>query len=102
MFSSLDIILNVIGIAYRQDFDGFCRKSDGSKDYIKDLQTKNVGSCYQTCKDTSGCVAFAFTPSSDKNCDLYKGGPYSKGSGKSGSKCYTMEPSTVKHFFKLT
>ena len=102
IFGSIDCISNILGIAYRQDFDGFCRKGDGSKDYIKDLQAKNVGSCYQTCKDTSGCVAFAFTPESTDNCDLYRGGPYTRGSGRAGSQCFPLEPGISYALLKPT
>ena len=58
------------------------------------VQTKNVLECYQTCKGVSSCAAFAFTPSSDENCDLYDGGPYTKGSGIAGSKCFIIVPGT--------
>ena len=86
-----------------QSFEGFCREENGrSKDLIGDFPTANIGSCYQKCKDTEGCVAFAFTPENTDNCDLYRGGPYTRGSGRAGSQCFPLEPGTFYALLKPT
>ena len=48
--------------------------------------------CYEKCQaiPNDECVAFAYTPTDSQPCDLYRGGPYTTGSGASGSSCYLM------------
>ena len=49
--------------------------------------------CYEECKVTSGCVAFAYENpdhASGTNCDFYRNGPYTKGSGREHTKCYIL------------
>ena len=71
-----------------QAFDGYCRYGSNEKDWIKEVET-NLQNCYNQCKTTDGCTAFAYDESRNY-CDLYRGGPYTKGSGRENTKCYTM------------
>ena len=49
--------------------------------------------CYENCQAmaSDGCVAFAYSPADSEQCDLYRGGPYTYGTGDSGSTCYLMQ-----------
>ena len=46
--------------------------------------------CYEKCQTMpiNDCVAFAYSPADSRECDLYRGGPYTYGSGDFGSTCY--------------
>ncbi len=57
--------------------------------------------CYQNCKNTNGCTAYAYYEwneqndyyyeyGSIENCYKYGGGPYTYGDDRSGFTCYVM------------
>ena len=77
-------------------FAGFCRYGSDHRDWIKDLASTSGSKCLKQCQTTPKCVAFAFTPSGiGRECDLYEGGPYTRGDGSVGSTCYIMQGKTL-------
>ena len=56
----------------------------------------NANACHQKCKGTNGCSAFAVD--AFKSCVLYRGGPYTKGDGYSGIRCYDMQIGKCLYF----
>ena len=74
-------------------FAGRCRYNSNQHDFIKNLVSTSASKCHVQCQITHNCVAFAFSPKlTGKECDLYEGGPYTIGNGRSGSTCYIMSP----------
>ena len=71
-----------------QAFGGYCRYGSNERIGIKQVET-NRQNCYNQCKITDGCTAFAYDWSLSY-CDLYRGGPYTKGSRRKNTTCYTM------------
>ena len=51
---------------------------------------KTVEECFQACKLEKLCTAYSFETlnTSDKNCELYTGGPYTRGDGSKNTKCF--------------
>lgn len=77
-------------------FDGYCRYGPAKlQDWltVKTPNPNNVLGCHALCVNHEDCTAFAFTTGGgSKSCDLYKGGPYTSGSGYGeGTKCYALE-----------
>ena len=71
-------------------FNGHCRYGSNKRrkfSYIENVESAKR--CYKECRIVIKCVAFSFT-SDDKDCNLYEGGPYTHGNGKSSSMCYLM------------
>ena len=74
-------------------FGGFCRYgSDNSENMeMQGITVNNPQKCQQYCMGNTGCVAFSYTNGTTKNCNLYKGGPYTYGNGKRDTTCYSMK-----------
>ena len=55
------------------------------------LDTDDLDVCYERCITTNECTAFTYhNDEPGKDCNLYRGGPYTKGSGRENAKCYIM------------
>ena len=71
---------------------GFCRCDQcgrNNRSVISSYRTENDSQCQQGCQVSKDCTAFAFEPINvKKNCNLYRGGPYTYGSGKEDTICY--------------
>ena len=84
-------MLNHLDIPHGHQYLGFCRNSYGNYDWITDLDINNLTSCYDKCLTTIDCTAFTFhTDHLPNHCDLYRGGPYTQGSFRYNTVCYTM------------
>ena len=57
---------------------------------MKRLDGTTPQECHNHCIDNQGCVAFTFGFNGKGFCDLYEGGPYTKGEWSPGRKCYVM------------
>ena len=99
VFSKLALFQFGLGeLSQLQAFDGYCRldgsdKPDLIRTPLSALSATNEQNCYDECKTTDGCIAFAYTSNGhdrDPYCSLYRGGPYTRGNGGANSKCYTM------------
>ena len=72
-------------------FDGDCRYRPNNINRIKELGATNAQSCYEQCEITDGCTAFAYKSNApNKDCNLYREGPYTFGSGRENQTCYIM------------
>ena len=71
-------------------FAGWCRYGSNERDHIKYITINGALSCKQQCLDTEACSAFSYQPEVKNNCNLYQGGPYTKGDGRAGTTCYIM------------
>ena len=75
-----------------KSYVGFCRCDRcgrTKKSVNSSYHTVNDSDCQQGCEATKDCTAFAIEPGNvKKNCNLYRGGPYTYGSGKEGTICY--------------
>ena len=75
-------------------YNGFCRDPQYDKDIIEFIPTTKIDECYQNCKNTHDCEAFAFNDKTTiglSNCDLYRNGPYTQGTGASDVICYVLQ-----------
>ena len=68
---------------------GVCRYGNNSYDYIRTANVSSVHECMEDCKSTNGCVAYAYSSTRDF-CGLYRGGPYTYGSGDTSYMCYVV------------
>lgn len=69
-------------------YNGWCRYGSKEKDLIGNHRFPgSASSCGQECYSESGCTAYAFD-SGTRECFLYKGGPYTHGSGRENTLCY--------------
>jgi len=72
---------------------GFCRYGDNENENLDGkalVDGTGKGGCKQQCQTTVDCTAYAFT-SENSHCDLYKGGPYTYGSGAHGVTCSILQ-----------
>ena len=72
-------------------FIGNCE--DNSDDSYPDsiVSAQDCTECEEKCRKMSMCVAFSLDlPTVNDNCNLYKGGPYTHGNGKTGTLCYIL------------
>ena len=79
-------------------YDGFCRNSQNDKSIIDFISVNVVDECYQNCIKIYDCKAFAFNSKTTiglSNCNLYRIGPYIKGTGDSGVLCYVIQGSKI-------
>ena len=75
-------------------YNGFCLDPQFDKDIIGFIPTTEVYECYQKCKTTHDCKAFAFNDKTTiglSNCYLYRNGPYTQGTGASEVICYVLQ-----------
>ncbi len=72
-------------------FGGLCRYGSDYRDHFKTITSTNPHECQQNCIDITGCVAFSYTSDAIENCNLYRGGPYTYGSGKPDTTCYIIQ-----------
>ena len=72
-------------------YDGLCRYGSDQTELISSLESSSPVACYNLCDTTEGCVAFAYTTKYGKNCDLYMGGPYTKGRSKVHATCFILD-----------
>ena len=80
-----------LDIAPDVSFLGFCRFGSDEKNVIESIDAPDSVTCKQKCLESNGCVAFALEPRTvNRNCNLYQGGPYTYGSGKSDTFCYPI------------
>ena len=73
--------------------DGWCRYGNEEKDIITSVTKSDSSDCYEECKATNGCVAFAYEDPAfaySTNCDFYRNGPYTHGTGREHTKCYVL------------
>ena len=83
-----------------QAFDGYCRYGSDDKNWIKELDATNKHNCYEQCQTTDGCTAFAYESNGPhKDCDLYRGGPYTYGSGRMNTICYNMPTGNLTYSY---
>ena len=68
---------------------GACRDESGNYDVLKHYNGYSLKSCRVRCQRIGGCTAMAYF--SDKQCALYRGGPYTQGTGYSNVQCYTNQ-----------
>ena len=60
--------------------------------------TADAEECYEKCKSTTGCVAFAYDTNNDNlDCDLYEDGPYTTGNGRADTTCYIVPRCHCEH-----
>ena len=73
-------------------FVGYCRTGINQLDVIEAVKAESAAQCHKKClAKVNECVAFAYTPTDNpRECDLYRGGPYTQGSHKAGSTCYPL------------
>ena len=83
-------------------FNGLCRyKNSTGGDKFNEIKSnitaRSVEDCEKKCKryhsqkkKNDFCVAFAFETRADKNCHLYKGGPYTHGLDVANTNCYIL------------
>ena len=84
------------GVSQLQFFHGHCQYGSDPTNYT---DASNDHECYEQCKNTDGCNAFAYEYGNKEyeygnygnNCNLYDGGPYTKGNGSANTKCYIMD-----------
>lgn len=78
---------------------GFCRYADDQSEHLSanstivlpdDMEAKEQ-SCKGQCQSHGDCTAYSFS-SDNSHCDLYKGGPYTYGSGRAGTTCNILLP----------
>ena len=74
-----------------QRFAGYCRDGSGGEVFIKGLHSSSANECHQQCRETGGCVAFAYSLGLYTYCYLYGGGPYTYGNKEPDATCYIME-----------
>ena len=73
-------------------FNGYCRYGNDSKDFIKFIDTDDVQECKRQCVANPNCTAYAYRENYGGNdCDLYKGGPYTYGNGRTDIICYVRK-----------
>ena len=94
-------------VAVPVTYDGWCRSRNGSIDtHILEATDENsLEKCQAKCYDNEECVAFSYeTPTHHKkyNCNRYKGGPYTAGSGRPNTKCYILEQGMFISFYTYT
>ena len=68
---------------------------------MKRLDGTTPQECHNHCIDNQGCVAFTFTFNGGGECNLYEGGPYTKGEGSPGRKCYVMQGTPGISFYNI-
>lgn len=64
------------------------------------VDTDDAEACYEECKSTTGCVAFAYETGKSspfKDCDLYEDGPYTTGNGRDDTTCYVVPKCKCEH-----
>ena len=81
-------------------FPGLCKYESSMVDLISTSTNINPNSCHIKCKNTNGCTAFAVDDF--MSCVLYKGGPYTKGDGFFGIRCYAMQNSKCSCYKSVT
>ena len=74
----------------KSPFGGWCVDGSDKKIAMKDFKGTNPQECHNHCIDNKGCVAFAYQFTGTGKCELYEGGPYTKGDHSPGTKCYIM------------
>ena len=73
-------------------FNGYCRYGSDSKDTFKSIDSDDVEECKRQCVATPNCVAYAYRENyGGKDCDLYRGGPYTYGNGRADIRCYILK-----------
>ena len=84
-------MVNPLGLDNLENFGGWCRYGSDNSDWNDAITVIDVLECQQHCIDNTECAAFAYTRWVTINCDLYQGGPYTYGNGKSDTTCYIMK-----------
>ena len=83
-----------------QAFDGYCRYGSDDKNWIKELDATNKHNCYEQCQTTDGCTAFAYESNHpNKDCALYREGPYTYGNGRDYTTCYIMRTGNLTYSY---
>ena len=72
-------------------FGGWCRYGSDDRDQMTNSNVINAQECQQHCVDKRECVAFSYESNNAESCQLYKGGPYTYGSGRMNTTCYIMQ-----------
>ena len=71
-------------------FDGLCRDRSNNRDWLMATTRNSASECRKECGGMNDCVAFSYKTKGEKNCNLYRNGPYTHGDGKNNTKCYIM------------
>ena len=70
-------------------FVGRCRDESNKFNLIKTIfALSSVVMCKENCHSISDCTAFDY--SSEGDCNLYRGGPYTQSDGISNIDCYLL------------
>ena len=72
-------------------FDGLCRYGSDDGEWMKMIDVTNVQECQEHCVENETCVAFSYEIYNAESCYLYKGGPYTYGTGRVNTTCYIMK-----------
>ena len=78
----------------RTTYNGFCRNPQYDKNIIDFIPVNAANECHLKCRNKNDCAAFAFNSKTTvglSNCDLYRNGPYTQGTGASDIICYVIE-----------
>ena len=83
-------------------YDGWCGTGDNTDVIIGQTEKDSYSACENKCYEYDECTAFSYETTADPkyyNCQIYKGGPYTHGDGKTNTKCY-IRPGDFLSFFK--
>ena len=72
-------------------FDSQCLYGDDNDDLIGETKVSSATECKLQCEKTNGCTAFSYSKYNKyKNCNQYRGGPFTSGNRIFGWICYVM------------
>ena len=74
---------------YQSIGKGQCLYGSDDAEFFAGTGVSSVMECYDECKQTTGCSAFAFR-SSTGACVKYRDGPYTYTDGRSHFECYLL------------
>ena len=76
-------------------YDGWCTyDGDDGWNVLKETDENSLKKCKAKCYGNEECVAFSYespTHPQKYNCQVYKGGPYTAGTGRPNTTCYILE-----------
>ena len=89
-----------LGLVHLTSFSGYCRYEDADFDPLSYSSVTSVVECYEECQEIPNeCVAFDYSPdNTGYECTMYKGGPYTYGTGIVGTTCYLMTIGICRDF----
>ena len=81
---------NPFALGELASFGGWCRYGSDERNWIESVTVSTYIECEQVCRGNTKCVAFSYKANVNNNCNLYEGGPYTYGDGRTGTACYIL------------